>query len=257
MNSEAILTALRQGDWILLEDVPSLPDGFAVALEGALPKLERRTRQLAVTLLVQDASPTSTGLLVRMTRDKNSRVAADAALGLLKISPLPPVGDAAALVRGIRDPFVRGCLYRVIGRTNDPVARQALTETCRDERNREARKEAQVALARLGSQEERKAFLERIQSAKPGEVREIEGQMEYVADPKAARGLLPWFESENGVLTLDPHGECVRIRMCDFAVWIAARLGVRFEPAPKALDRFDEGVQKAAREAVRKLPDWT
>jgi hypothetical protein len=146
-------------------------------------------------------------------------------------------------------------LYLAAGNSKIPPALTAFRDAAKLEKDPAAAEEAEVGAVKLGGDIERKSFMKRIEQAAPEKALNIQDQMLYVGDPKLCKALKPWFAREAGVMRLGSDRQGGSVRMCDLAVWIAFRLGVKFGPQLHSIANFSPGVLNAAKDAIAALPD--
>jgi hypothetical protein len=130
---------------------------------------------------------------------------------------------------------------------------EALRVQIRNEHDREAAEDGEVAMVKLGGIAEREAFLQRVRDTSPDDALRVSDQLLYLGDLKFARGLLPWLSDTRNVTRLGGDRQQRMARMSDIAVWTAHQLGVRFRISPEYLTNYPDSVTLAARSAIEAL----
>lgn len=254
MRGDEAVEALRSGDIEAL-GAATLDADVPAAIEAALPVLGKRARLVATSVLRSAGGAAAGRTLLAMSGDADPQVAGSATMGLLDVAPrdLP---DAAFLTYSIavrRSPLVRAILYGLVARTGDRSALPRLRALYDQERDARALASAHRAAIRLGAIEERRAFVARVEGAKPREVRAIEDELVEIGDPRMMRAAASWFDDERFVVSAGIHGGEIPIRVCDLAARAAARLGVGAD-ADASLRRRSPAEVAAAKAAVLELP---
>jgi hypothetical protein len=253
MSNGQVLSALRGHDYQAIESVVDAPSSLLSEIEQALPHLDEEAREMAVGVIARGKSPDAVHLLLMMTADKSPGVSSSAANNIEKAASLPPAREILKAISRQGQPYIRGQLYLALGRAAETDSVEALRAQARNERDREAAENAQVALVKLGSAPERAAFLERIRETRPDDALRVSDQLLYVGDPRLAKGLLPWFSDSQNVTRLGGDRQQKMARVSDVAVWTSYRLGVKFRISPEYLTNYSDSVIFAARSAVEAL----
>jgi len=255
MTSEQLVAGIEGHAWEVVEEALGARGDLLAAIEQALPRLDAEARSIAVASVAIRGGPGAGELLLRLTADPEAQVAAEAATAMGKLAQVLPADTVLAAIPDRPEPFVRGELYKTVGRSRDARCRPALQAAAAREQDPVAAQWAQAALVVLGDPEARKAMLARVAAAEPDEALAVQDQLLYAADSTLARGLAPWLASSLTVMRLgSDRGPPQMARMCDLAVWIAHLLRVPSAPAPAFLDRYDEATIDRTREALRALP---
>jgi hypothetical protein len=255
MNADSVIASLLKHDHMLLREPAIADPALLPRIAAELPKFDEQSKALTAAYLEKYDSRESADLLLRMTRE-NVQVAAAAARTLNKLSTVPAPDALLAAIPLASDKYVRGQLYLVTGKSKAPVDLDKLRNIARSEKNPEALADLLAAVVKLGGSNERTTFLNLVRQASADQVIRIQEHLLYVNDVRFAKGLLPWFDSNDGVMRIgsDRQGGMMA-RKKDFAVWIAHQLGVKFQPAPTYLTNFGDADIAAARKAVQALPD--
>lgn len=255
MNANEIVAALRAHRRDALNAEMQAPEDAVPAITSALMALDAEAREMAVSFVERTRPPHDGDLLLRLAQDDESMVSVGAAMALVEARSRPPM--EAILATAARQPLAtaRGPLYLAAGATGETSKQDRLRSARAAERDPAAARDAQAALVKLGDHAERAAYLTDLGETDPDDAVEARDRLLYLADPRLAKGLLPWFESEEPAMRIatDPHRKMAR--MCDLAAWTAHLLGVRFSPAPTMLDIYSAELLHHARAAIRALPE--
>ena len=255
MSADSVIASLAKHDPMLLRQ-PAISDpALLPRLAAELPKFDEQAKALTAAYLEKYDNRESAELLLRMTRE-NVQVAAAAVRSLNKLSTVPAPDSLLAAIPLASDKYVRGQLYLATGRSKAPVDLDKLRNIARSEKNPEALADLLAAVVKLGGTNERATFLNLVRSASADQVIRTQEHLLYVNDVRFAKGMLPWFDSDDGVMRIgsDRQGGMMA-RKKDFAVWVAHQLGVKFQMTPDYLTNFSDAVIAAARKAVQALPD--
>jgi len=255
MSSKEVMKAIREHDWDIVARPLAAPVSLADEIGRDLPQLDNESKEIAVATLEHIHSPTSSGLLLRMTGDSNLQVAAAAARTLLRVLHIPPVDDILAAISQRENDFVRGRLYLLAGRANEAGKLQALRALVNNEKNPDSALDAQAAMVKLGGEPERAAFLERIRTARPDQATRASDHLLYINDSRLAKGMIPWLSNKSPVFRLGTDRDERAARMCDLAVYTAHQLGIKFYMEPQGIANFEASIIANAEKAVLALPD--
>lgn len=254
MDVARILKAIRAHEGEAVDHARGAPPELAEEIAEALPDLDDPARRIALRCLVAMASPGATRVLLSMVADDSPMIGASAAEALAALPVPPPVKEILATLKVVGEGFLRGQLYRLVGRTGAPSDLEPLRRASARERDGGAMVGAAVACAKLGGKEERAIFVDCIRNALPEQALAIGEELSYLGDPSLVRELLPWLDRTDPVLRLDgDNTPVVRMaRMCDLAVWFARAHGVVI-PGPMELTNYDADVIEAAKQALAAL----
>jgi len=255
MNADSVIASLAKHDPMLLRE-PAIPDpALLPRLAAELPKLDPQAKALMAAFLEKYDNRESAEILLRMTSE-SVQVAAPAARTLYKLTTVPAPDELLAAIPLASDKYVRGRLYLVTGKSRARVDLDKLRALARSEKDREALADLLAAVVKLGGANERSTFLNMVKSASADQAIRTQEHLLYVNDVRFAKGLLPWFDSQDGVMRIGSDRQGGKMaRQKDFAVWVAHQLGVGFQMTPDHLANFSDAVIAAAKKAVQSLPD--
>jgi hypothetical protein len=255
LSNQAIVDAVRRGDFDVINAVPPDPSQLAADLASVAGQLDDEGSQLATILVGRYHGPESTPFLIAMTRSAHLQAAVSAAMTLGELPDAPPSVDIARSIRSAVDPLVRAQLYLVLGRSHEAAALAAVRLLHSTEQDSDARDKAAVAAARLGGDVERAAFLQRISGATSANAKDVYDDLLYVGDVRFAKGMLPWLDQHDPVTRIGSDAEGRSARLCDLAVWTALRLGIKLPVQADQLDIYDDATLAATRAALQQLAD--
>lgn len=255
MNSETVITAIRRGDPSVLQQPPLADASLVDGLGAAMGEFDERSQMLATSYLSRVDDLASANLLLRLTGMSSLSVAAGAARALGQLKVTPAVDDVFAAVPQRRDSFIRGQLYLLIGRSGGSGTLDRLRSLIPSEQDIDARLDLLAALTRLGGDNERAIFLKRVASVGADQALRTQDHLLYVGDPRLARGMLPWFDSSDGVMRIGSDRQGGMARMRDIAVWTAHLLGVKFPIDPPYLGNYSDAILAGAKRAIQALPE--
>jgi hypothetical protein len=255
MTGDDVVRALIAQDQTVLNRAASAPAGTAGDIERRLAELQDESAELAAAFLVRHNGPGTGKALLKMCAVCDLSAAAAAAEGLLTVKDLPAAGDVLAAVPATDDPVVRGRLYLVVGRIGDAGRLDGLRASAKLEKDADAGDDARAAAVKLGGKPERQAFIQHIWTARPDDVLRIRDHLFYIGDVKLAKALLPWLNKPSAVMRLGSDRSPDMARMCDLAVWISLRLGVKFTVEPEYLTNYGPSAIAACGAALEKLPE--
>ena len=251
MSDQEIVQALREHNQPDCEKASTAAPTLVSAIEQALPALDERSRQMAVSCLTRCNAPTAGDLLLKMTGDPSGAVSAAAAQALLEIKNLPPAEAMLTALKQRGDPLVREFLYRALGKTHGAQSLEPLRALLMQEQDTEARTSALAAAAKLGGGLERNLLLRQIEKTEPEDAMRMRDILLYVADPKMAAGMLPWLSDERSVIRIGADAQSKSARMRDVAVWTAHLLHIPLHPPPAKLDNYPPALIHAAETAIK------
>jgi hypothetical protein len=254
MTVSEILQSIAAHDWDVKDRVPGAAANLGEAVGAALGRFDPEARQLAVACLEAWNGPGVGALLLRMTSDSDPQTAVAAANALGKVNDGPQMPAIIAEIPSRGEPFVRGQLYKLVGATRATHLLSELRKVAASETSADARRDAQRALVMLGGQEEREAFKKRVGDARPDEALDLQDDLLAIGDPRLARAMLPWLESEAGVTRLGGDRHPAMARMCDVAVWTAQLMKIPLPTQPTSLAIYPPQMIAEAKTALMALP---
>lgn len=251
---QLFLQSITMGDRTVIDRAKDAPPGLLSELESSWKSFDANSREIAVYMLQRIDTPPSAVLLLRITADPALHVAAAAARIFERQSHLPSGDSILAAIPSRESPFIRGKLYLAAGTANCGL--DALRAVAATERDPQAALHAQAAMVRRGGVPERLAFFERVRKTRADEVTVSSEHLFYVNDPNLAKAMIPWCDSTEGVARIgyDGGGDDRQARMCDFAVWNGAKLGLP-TGAGERLTNYDPPHVSRVRKLYSELPD--
>jgi aromatic ring-cleaving dioxygenase len=246
--------SILMGDRSVIDRAKYAPPDFLSELARNWPAMSPVSREIAIRMLEKIDSPQGAAFLLKATVDPSSQVANGAARAFSTQSH-PPSGDSIlALIPARQSPFVRGCLYLAAGKA--ACGLEALRRFAATEADPAAALDAQAAMVFREGVPERLAFFERVRKAASDEVRAISQHLFYINDPALAKGMLPWLNNTTGVMRIgfDGPGGYRQARMCDFAIWNGAKLGLA-TGAGTSISNYDPNHISRVRKIYAALPD--
>ncbi len=262
MTSQEIIRLIQANNAEAIKAARSAPATLPGDIEKALPTLDGETRELAVDVLAAQGSPGAAPLLLNMTGDSELQAAVAAANALRRLPGKPPADKVIQIIPTRQSPEVRTQLYLLVGESGQAAGGGAdklddFRKAAALEKDEEARENAQAACVRLGGSggvPERRAMLQRLQSAEADQALRCCDQVRYVGDPNLCRGLAPWIGRHEGVMRLGSDRSDAMVRMCDLAAWTAWSMGVKFALRPQHIANYEPAVLQAAAAAMNALP---
>jgi len=247
------MQSIAMGDRTVIDRAKDAPPDFLPELERNWKSMDANGREIGVFMLQRIDSAASAAFLLRVTADPALHIAAAAARVFERQSHLPSGDSILALIPSRESPFVRGKLYLAAGKASCGLA--ALRGVAATEPDPQAALHAQAAMVRRGGGPERLAFFDRIRTARPDEVIASSDHLLYVNDKELAKAMIPWCGSTEGVMRIGyDGGDDRQARMCDFAVWTGAELGLA-TAAGTSLTNYDLAHVARVRKLFSDLPD--
>ncbi len=247
------MQSIAMGDRTVVDRAKDAPPDFLPELERNWKSMDANGREIAVFMLQRIDTAASAAFLLRVTTDPALHIAAAAARVFERQSHLPSGDSILALIPSRESSFVRGKLYLAAGKA--PCGLEALRGVAAVERDPHAALQAQAAMVRRGGVPERLAFFERIRSARADQILDCSSHLLYVNDKNLAKAMIPWCANTEGVMRIGyDGGDDRQARMCDFAVWNGAELGLPTN-AGTSLTNYDLALVARVRKLFSELPD--
>ena len=225
----SFMTAVRSGDFNALSMAASVGPEVVPLLATVLGESQVVARELAMECLSQMRIPEAKPVLLEGTRDRHVQVAMAAAGGLETLVRPVDVPEVMAALAVASHPLVRRGLALMVGRLAGPGKIDDLRQLREAETSSVAREGLVIALARLGDESAREAFVTRLEDADEHERRRW---LEDCRELECGAWLLPSL----GRL-LDDDSPLARPssrapgtsspRVCDLALQLIARLAPR------------------------------
>jgi hypothetical protein len=250
---------IRDGDWDALASIDRLSDKKSVLpdLFAASRSPDADIRYLAANGLEEINDPSVTDAFVRLLADPVEKVRLVSLRGLQSRTEKRIVPSLLPHLKN-SDAYVRGEIALVLGKFGDAAVLQGIKNAVEKEKVPETRKKMQLASARLGDASEREKICEQLTMKNPDSVLQGVRDLDYIADPRLARHLLPAFGNTTNVYTLgipdDPKGPFARI--CDIAVVTASHLlGSSFPIQINGRENFPDNEIESAKKFISGLSE--
>jgi HEAT repeat protein len=218
MNTEQVVARIRQKDWTLLEQPGAIGPEAASAIQALLQDQNVEVRELAVNALAQAGGPVARKGLIMAVKDRSDMVRAAACRHLQLNYAAEDLPELTAELGSNPDEFVREQVGLVLGRIGSTNAIAPLARQFQKESDLHARQAISLALARLGEDANRQAYLQRLRQSDPKERALAVRDLLYVNDRKLVPQVLPLLDDLRPALNVGPSHGPYLIRVCDVTI---------------------------------------
>ena len=199
---------------------------------GAEPVLEKlarhpdgEVRELDVMAIGEAAGPARNKMLINALGDQDINVRSAAVRGLWKTADAAALQSLQMQVGSNPDPYVRGEVALIVGKTAKKGDTGILLSRRAVERDGDANHKVVLALTKLGDDAARQTQKAALAAPDPQKRLKAVREYEYIDDPKTLIDLKPALADVSEVYNINPpHAQPKLIRLCDVAVNVVAKV---------------------------------
>ena len=247
MTSAQLENLLENADWKAVGETHRLGAAALPALKTYASSDSYESRRLAVVCAATLDGDEAAKILARALGDENINVRLAAAGGLTDDPPTSTTEAVVAALESTPDETVREALVLAAGSLPGETTLRVLRKISSS--SGQAARNSRAALARLGDEDARAAFEQRLSSGEATERYEALSWLPYVNDSTLAARARQLLNDEATAITIGSSRAPRYRRVCDQAVDVLIALGalkVPFDNGPESI-YTDEELQSARR----------